>query len=40
VLDAPDDATLLDSPADPTWAPDLLGSDLLELESRGDAPRR
>lgn len=31
VLDDPDDDSLLVAPADPQWAPDLLGSDLLTL---------
>jgi hypothetical protein len=35
VLDNPDDQARLDSPADPTWAPDLLGSDLVELHDSG-----
>lgn len=35
VLDDPGDATLLDAPADPRWAPDLLGGDLLTLSRWG-----
>ncbi len=31
----PADETLLSTPADAVWAPDLLGSDLLELDRRG-----
>ena len=31
ILQHPDDQTLLQAPADSTWAPDLLGSDLLKL---------
>lgn len=31
ILEHPHDVALLDAQADPTWAPDLLGSDLLKL---------
>lgn len=39
VLEHPHDATLLSEPADPTWSPDLLGSDLLKLYDAGELPR-
>lgn len=35
VREAPHDVDLLRQPADPVWAPDLLGEDLLELARRG-----
>jgi uncharacterized transporter YbjL len=34
----PDNAVALLEPADPIWAPDLLGSDLLRLERQGLRP--
>ena len=35
VIADPDNITLLDAPADPEWAPDLLGRDLLRLRESG-----
>lgn len=35
VLDDPDDESRLNAPADPEWAPDLLGRDLLLLHENG-----
>ena len=40
ILQHPGDAKLLRAPADPEWAPDLLGSDLLKLYDAGELPRR
>jgi hypothetical protein len=39
VLEHPHDAALLSAPADPTWSPDLLGSDLLKLYDANELPR-
>jgi hypothetical protein len=36
VLEHPHETALLSAPADPTWSPDLLGSDLLKLYDAGE----
>jgi hypothetical protein len=38
LLDDPHDKALLDAPADPQWAPDLRGRDLLLLHEAGELP--
>lgn len=38
LIQDPGDTALLNAPADPRWAPDLLGSDLLELYRAGRYP--